>query len=112
MEDVVAVPWESERIQAFLEAQFGRRPFVFLLIEDDVVHAGRMAVERAIAARGLGTQAASAFERLYPTIADPFGRLVHGEAPADIHGSYPLEPAAREYLDPIRSPPGESARET
>jgi len=103
MDDIVAVPWESEPIQAFLEAQFGGQPFVFLLIEGDAVHAGERAVERAMTARGVRGPAARAFERLYPKIADPFGRVVHGEAPADIHGTFALEPAAREHLEPVRS---------
>ena len=103
MDDLVAVPWESAPIQAFLEAQFGGRPFVFLLIEDDTVHAGEAAVKRALTARGIGRPAASAFERLYATIGDPFGKVVHGEAPADIHGTYALEPGAREHLEGVRA---------
>lgn len=102
MEDLVAAPWESARIQRFLEAQFGDRPFVFLLVEEDTVHAGEIAVRRVLDARGLDPTIASALERLYPKIADPFGRVVHGEAPADIHGTFELTPAAREHIDPIR----------
>lgn len=102
MDDVIAVPWESEPIQEFLEAQFGSRPFVFLLIEGDAVHAGETAVRRALDARGIASPVARGFESLYPKIADPFGRVVHGEAPADIHGSYRLDEAARPYIDSIR----------
>ncbi|WP_138004773.1 hypothetical protein [Halalkalirubrum salinum] len=102
MGDLVAAPWESARIQRFLEAQFGDRPFVFLLVEENSVHAGETAVRRALDARGLDPTIARTFERLYPKIADPFGRVVHGEAPADIHGTFELTPAAREHIDPIR----------
>lgn len=102
MDDLIAVPWESEPIQTFLEAQFGSRPFVFLLIEGDAVHAGETAVRRAMDARGIARPVARGFESLYPKIADPFGRVVHGEAPADIHGSYRLDEEARPYIDSIR----------
>jgi len=102
MDDVIAVPWESERIQEFLKAQFGSRPFVFLLIEDDAVHAGETAVRRAMDARGIASPVARGFESIYPKIADPFGRLVHGEAPAEIHGTYRLDPDARGYIEAIR----------
>ena len=102
---LVAAPWESARIQRFLEDQFGDRPFVFLLVEGDTVHAGETAVRRVLDARGLDPTIARAFERLYPKIADPFGRVVHGEAPADIHGTFELTPDAREHLDPIRQRP-------
>ena len=102
MDDVIAVPWESEPVQEFLEAQFGSRPFVFVLIEDDAVHAGETAVRRAMDARGIASPLARGFQSLYPKIADPFGRVVHGEAPADIHGTYRLDPDAQVYIDDIR----------
>ena len=102
MDDVIAVPWESAPVQRFLEAQFGGQPFVFVLIEGDAVHAGETAVRRAMDARGIAAPVARGVESLYPRIADPFGRVVHGEAPADIHGTYRLDPDAREYVDAIR----------
>ena len=102
MDDVIPVPWESEPVQAFLEAQFGGRPFVFVLIEGEAVHAGETAVKRAMDARGIAAPIARGFEALYPKIAAPFGRVVHGEAPAEIHGTYRLDPDAREYVDEIR----------
>jgi len=102
MDDLIAVPWESAPIQRFLEAQFGDRPFVFVLIEGDAVHAGETAVRRAMDARGIADPLARGVESLYPRIADPFGRVVHGEAPADIHGTYRLDPDAREHIDAIR----------
>ena len=103
MDDVIPVPWESAPAQQFLEAQFGSRPFVFVLIEGDAVHAGETAVRRAMDARGIAAPLARGFQSLYPKIADPFGRVVHGEAPADIHGSYRLDPEARKIIDEIRA---------
>jgi len=103
MDDLITVPWESEPIQAFLDAQFGGQPFVFVLIEGDAVHAGETAVRRAMDARGIASPLARGFQSLYPKIADPFGRVVHGEAPADIHGTYRLDPDARPYIDEIRA---------
>jgi len=102
MDDVITVPWESPPVQRFLEAQFGGQPFVFVLIEGDAVHAGETAVRRAMDARGIAAPFARGVESLYPRIADPFGRVVHGEAPADIHGTYRLDPDAREYVEAIR----------
>lgn len=102
MDDLIAVPWESDAVQEFLEAQFGSRPFVFCLIDATAVHVGEAAVRRAIEARGVAPPVAHGFERLYPLIADPFGRVVHGEAPADIHGSFRLKPDAQAHVDAIR----------
>lgn len=105
--DLVAAPWESDAVQEFLEAQFGSRPFVFCLIDPTAVHVGEAAVRRALEARGIAPPVARGFERLYPLVADPFGRVVHGEAPADIHGSFRLKPEAQPYVDAIR---GEHSR--
>lgn len=102
LDDIVAVPWESAPVQAFLEAQFGARPFVFLLIEDETIHAGETAVKRVLDARGSPGPVASAFERVYLEIADPFGRVVHGQAPADIHGTFSVDSEARPHLEAIR----------
>ena len=60
------------------------------------------AVKRAMDARGIAAPLARGFEALYPKIAAPFGRVVHGEVPAEIHGTYRLDPDAREYIDTIR----------
>ena len=111
MDDVIAVPWESDVVQAFLEAQFGSRPFVFVLIEDNAVHAGETAVKKAMDARGIASPVARGVEALYPKIAAPFGRVVHGEAPAEIHGTYRLDPDAREFVDEIRADYAAAQRE-
>lgn len=103
MDDVIAVPWESDVVQEFLEAQFGGRPFVFVLIEGNAVHAGETAVKKAMDARGIASPVARGVEALYPKIAAPFGRVVHGEAPAEIHGTYRLDPDAREFVESIRA---------
>jgi len=102
VEDLLAAPWESESVQAFLEAQFGGRPFVFCLIDATAVHVGEAAVRRALEARGIAPPVARGFERLYPLIAAPFGRVVHGEPPADIHGSFRIKPDAQPHVDAIR----------
>jgi hypothetical protein len=102
MDDLVAVPWESAQIQRFLEAQFGGRPFVFCFIEGRSVHVGETAVRQALDARGIATPVSEGFERLYPIIAEPFGRVIHGEVPADIHGTFDIDPDAETHLDSIR----------
>lgn len=102
MDDLVAVPWESAPVQRFLEAQFGGHPFIFVLVDGESVHVGKTAVGRTLIARGAPTPIARAFERLYPPLAAPFGRLVHGDAPADVHGTFAIDPDARVHVDAIR----------
>lgn len=101
--DLVPVPWGSERARAFLDAQFGERPFAFVLVEDDVVHVGPETVERLLRRRGASASVAAAAGRAYPRVAGPFGRVVHGRAPADLAGTFPLAPEARAHLEPLRS---------
>lgn len=102
MEDVVSVPLESDLAQRFLEAQFGGRPFVFVFVEGDSVHVGDAAVRRTLTARGIDASVARSFERLYSKFGDSFGRIVHGEAPAEINGTFTVHPDARRHLESIR----------
>ena len=56
------------------------------------------ALERGDVADSLATLV----KRVYPPLSAPFGRLVHGQEPADLHGSFPLTPEARAHLDSLR----------
>lgn len=100
--DLRPVPWTDPAVQSFLEAQFDGRPFVFCLVEGDTVHVGRESVEGALRARGAPERVVTAVGRVYPDLAGPFGRVVHGREPADIAGSFPLTEASREALAPLR----------
>jgi hypothetical protein len=100
-DDLVAVPWQSDAVQAFLEAQFGSRPFAFILVDGDRVHVGSETVERVLRKRGFGG-VSRLCKAMYPVAGPPFGRLVHGREPADIDGSFALAPEARDHIDPLR----------
>jgi hypothetical protein len=92
---------ESPSARRFLEAQFGGRPFAFVLVEGESVHVGSAAVRRLLRRRGAGPTAGLA-ARAYPTLAPSFGRVVHGEEPADLDGTFPLADAARDPLATLR----------
>lgn len=94
--------WESEPIQAFLAAQFDDPPFALLVVEGDSVHVGDAAVERVLEREGAPQALADLVAGAYPTVAGPFGRLVHGRAPADRHETVALTDEAREHLRPLR----------
>lgn len=102
LDDPVPVPLESESAQALLDCQFGYRPFVFALVDDRSIHVGGTAVRRALIARGVPPVLAVPFERLYSDHGSAFSRIIHGEAPAEIHGTFELHPAALAHLDTIR----------
>ncbi len=99
---LLPVPWGDDAVQAFLAAQFDARPFAFLLVEGESVHVGDAAVERVLERYGADGVARLA-RRVYPSVAGPFGRLVHGREPADRHGTFPLTEAAAEHLEPLRT---------
>jgi len=101
-DDIAAAAWGSEPVQSFLDAQFGDRPFAFMLVDGSSVHVGETAVARALERWGVDPPVADLLERLYPPVAGPFGRAVHGREPADLHGTYPLTDAARTHLEPLR----------
>lgn len=96
------VPWSQETVQRFLEAQFGHQPFAFILIEGDSIHVGAETVERVLRDQGLPESVTGLVKRAYPAVADPFGRAVHGQEPADIDGTFPLEDEARPYVETLR----------
>jgi hypothetical protein len=100
--DVRAVPLSSDAAGQFLDAQFDGRPFAFVLVEDESVHAGGATVERVLERRGLGGPVAALARRAYGPLSGPVGRLVHGQEPADIDGTRPLRDAARDPADRLR----------
>lgn len=100
--DLRPVPWGTEAVQAFLEAQFDGRPFAFILVEGESVHVGDETVARVLRKQGIAAPVAAALTRAYPSVAAPFGRAVHGREPADIHGTFPLDEEARTHIDPLR----------
>ena len=101
--DLRPVPWESDPVQAFLAAQFGDRPFAFLLVEGDRVHAGSETVARVLERRGVDGRLGALLRRAYPATAAPLGRLVHGREPADVDGTFPLDERAATHLEPLRA---------
>ena len=103
VEGLEAVPWQADAIQSFLEAQFGGRPFVFMLVDGDGVHVGSETVERVLRRRGVNAGVARALARMYPTAAKPVGRAIHGREPADIDGTFELTREARAVVDPLRT---------
>lgn len=100
--EITPVPWESEAIQAFLQAQFDDLPFAFILIEGESVHVGEAAVKEALEGLDVAAPVARLAERVYPTAAAPFGRVVHGRVPTDIHGTFRLDEAAKTHIEPLR----------
>jgi hypothetical protein len=100
--DITPVPWESDAIQAFLRAQFDEPPFAFILIDGESVHVGEAAVKEALEGLDVAAPVARLAEQVYPTAAAPFGRVVHGQVPADIHGTFPLDETAKTHIESLR----------
>jgi hypothetical protein len=102
--DVQPIPWESARVQQFLDAQFDEKAFVFMIVEDEYVHVGDRAVQRLGELSELSAGLINTLSLIYPSVAGPFGLIVHGNKPSDIHGSFELHPTAQEIIAPLRSP--------
>lgn len=102
LSNIRPVRWESKSVQRILEAQFNGHPFVFALIEDETIYVGAATIRRILEEYNAATPLIETLERLYPVAAGPFGRLVHGREPADINGSFSLNPAAEKHLISLR----------
>ena len=98
---VTALPWSAETAQEFLDAQFGGTPFVFALVESETVYVGDAAISQLGQKTGIPDLLTDSLTRAYPSLSGPFGRVVHGRAPADINGSFPLAPAAKVVLESL-----------
>ncbi|MEF8841547.1 MAG: hypothetical protein V5A62_07950 [Haloarculaceae archaeon] len=100
--EVAAVRWSSEPIQAFLEAQFDARPFAFILVEGNSVHVGEETVARVFGRMGLADPLVDGLKRTYAAGGVPFGRLIHGREVADLDGTFPLSGEAAAHLAELR----------
>ena len=103
-EDLRLVPWRSKSTRKFIEAQFGDHLFVLVLIdpEADKVHAGGEAVCRLLCDRGVPQRLVDAAQRTYEVVGDPFGQIIHGQAPADVDGTFSLAEDARPHLESLK----------
>jgi len=98
------VPWRAEPTRQFLKTQFGDHLFVFVLVDPDVgeVHAGGAAIRHLLRERGVSRSLVDAAEWAYRAFGDPFGRVVHGQVPADIDGTFPLADDAQPHVESLR----------
>lgn len=97
-ETLEPVPWEGESAQQFLEAQFGGKPFAFILIEGESVHVGAETVERVLRDQGVPESVTHGLTCAYPAVSAPLGRVIHGRKPADIEGTFELAEEARPHV--------------
>lgn len=103
VDDLRVADWGADRVQAFLQAQFDDRPFAFILVEEGSVHVGGETVARLLRRRGAGDPTTRLAREAYAVAAAPFGRVVHGQAPADVDGTFPLTDAAAAEIEPLRA---------
>jgi len=102
VEDVRAVRWDAEPVQAFLEAQFDDRPFAFVVVDDDTVHVGEAAVEWLLERAAVAPAVVDGLKKAYATGGGAFGRIVHGRTISDLTGSFELAEDAATHLDALR----------
>jgi hypothetical protein len=101
-DDVRAVRWDADPVQAFLQAQFDDRPFAFIVVDGDTVHAGDATVEWLLERTGVATTVVDGLTRAYATGGGAVGRLVHGRAVADLNGTFELTDDAAASLQGLR----------
>jgi predicted DCC family thiol-disulfide oxidoreductase YuxK len=101
---VGAVSWYDDAAQAFLEAQFGERPFALMFVdrEAETVHAGRAAASELCERAGLPVLVGDVVGENYESIADAV-RTVAGldRSPDPYHDTYPLADEAVERFDAL-----------
>jgi len=105
VEAVGAVPWESDAAGAFLDAQFGERPFAMFLADErrNRVYAGRAAAEELAERAGTPSLVGSLVRDSYDQIAAAVGAASGRERdPDDYHEIYPMADDARAAFGALR----------
>lgn len=108
--DVGSVAWESDAAGAFLDAQFGDRPFALVFVDgaDGTVYVGREAARELCERAGVPALVQDVVGENYERMADAI-RTVAGvdREPDPYHGVYPLaadaEPAFEALADAASS---------
>lgn len=99
-----AVRWDDGDAQAFLEAQFGERPFAMFFVDaaEGRVYAGRAAAREVCERAGMPALLQDVVSDNYERLSDAV-RSVTGleRTPDPYHDSYPLAEAARERFPAI-----------
>lgn len=97
--DAGAVQWDDESAQAFLEAQFGERPFAIFLVdaEEERVYAGRAAAREVCDRAGVPALFRDVVSDNYERLSDAVRSVTGLERDPDpYHDSYPLAAPARD----------------
>ncbi len=101
LDDIAALSWYADPVEAFLHAQFDAQPFAMILVDPgrETVYAGRSAAQELADRAGTPEIVGSLVRQNYETIAGVVGSLTRrGRDPADYHDQYPLAAAAKPNL--------------
>ncbi len=99
IDGIELIPWQTAGVQSLLRAQFDGEPFVFLAVDIDcgIIHAGSETIGQLLREWGVPDAVTTLFERAYQVAANPVGRQLHGQEPADIDGTFPLDRTAARH---------------
>lgn len=102
LDDIKAVKWEDEKVQEFLQEQFGWIPKSLVVVDDETVYIGKHATEHLTNRQGVPTM----LSEFTKSRAEPFSTVASKllnftEETDEIHGEFPLQPDAEEYIDDL-----------
>lgn len=100
-DDVKAVDWNDERVQSFLDAQFGWEPFAMMVVSDNTVYVGENATEHLTERVGVPAPVTKFAKSQTGTVSTVVSKLARRRDADDINGEFPLDEEAEEYVDDL-----------
>lgn len=99
--DYKFIRWQNEESQKFIEDQFGKVIFSFIIIDKDTVFVGKNAVRKFGNIINSPTLISELGYLIYPLVSNPVGILLHKRIPSDINGKYKLKDSAEVHISSL-----------
>ena len=106
LEDVGVIAWDDPAAQAFLEAQFGERPFAMFFVDREVetVWAGKAAARELCHRAGMPVFVEDVVDENYERVADAIRSVAGLESDVDPYNdAYPLADSAADCFGALAS---------
>lgn len=91
----------DESVQEFLDTQFNWQPYAFIVIDGDTVYVGEHATEQLVTRLGVPGPVTQLAQSRASPVSSVVSTLVRKKDTDPVHGEFPLQPDARDYVESV-----------